>query len=229
MAAVVESDRVGEFGSADILMFEGFRLDRTGGVLYRLDRGTSGVPVVLGARTVALLGLLAGRQGEVVSKDEIIKAVWSGRVVEEANLNVQVSKLRQILDQNRAEDSCIQTLPGRGYCFVAPVIRVGDAQPTSPIIPEISSSPQQRLSIVVLPFENLSRDQDEQYFADGITEDLTTNLSRFTNMLVIRVIQRSLIGTSRSTRGKSVMNWVYITCWKEAFADRPSGCASMLN
>jgi adenylate cyclase len=43
----------------------------------------------------------------------------------------------------------------------------------------------QRLSIVVLPFENLSRDQDEQYFADGITEDLTTNLSRFTNMLVI--------------------------------------------
>ena len=115
-----------------------------------------------------------------------MKAVWPGRVVEEANLNVQVSKLRQILDQNRAEGSCIQTLPGRGYCFVAPVVRLGgDAQPASPIIPEIGSSPQQRLSIVVLPFENLSRDQDEQYFADGITEDLTTNLSRFTNMLVI--------------------------------------------
>src|SRR6202048_4919733 len=186
MTAPVGSNRVDVLGSADILLFEGFRLDRRRGVLYRLDQGASGVPVALGVRTVALLGLLAGRQGAVVSKDEIMKAVWPGRVVEEANLNVQVSKLRQILDQNRAEGSCIQTLPGRGYCFVAPVVRRGgDAQPASPIIPEISSSPQQRLSIVVLPFENLSRDQGEQYFADGITEDLTTNLSRFTNMLVI--------------------------------------------
>ncbi len=186
MAGPVESNRVDVLGLADILLFEGFRLDRRGAVLYRLDRGALGVPVVLGPRTVALLGLLAGRQGEVVSKDEIIKTVWPGRAVEDANLNVQVSKLRQILDQNRAEGSCIQTLPGRGYCFVAPVTRLGgDAQPASPIIPEIRSSPQQRLSIVVLPFENLSRDQGEQYFADGITEDLTTNLSRFTNMLVI--------------------------------------------
>ncbi len=186
MTGPVGSNRVDMLGSADILLFEGFRLEGRRGVLYRLDQGASGVPVALGARTVALLGLLAGRQGAVVSKDEIMKAVWPGRVVEEANLNVQVSKLRQILDQNRAEGSCIQTLPGRGYCFVAPVVRRGgDAQPASPIIPEISSSPQQRLSIVVLPFENLGRDQGEQFFADGITEDLTTNLSRFTNMLVI--------------------------------------------
>ena len=71
-------------GSADILLFEGFRLDRRAGVLYRLDKGGLGVPVALGARTVALLGLLAGRQGEMVSKDEIMKAVWPGRVVEEA-------------------------------------------------------------------------------------------------------------------------------------------------
>jgi DNA-binding winged helix-turn-helix (wHTH) protein len=154
-AGPVGSNRVDVLGSADILLFEGFRLDRRGGVLYRSDREALGVPVVLGARTVALLGLLAGRRGEVVSKDEIMKAVWSGRIVEEANLNVQVSKIRQILDQNRGEGSCIQTLPGRGYCFVAPVIRLGgDAQPASPIIPEVRSSPQQRLSIVVLPFEN---------------------------------------------------------------------------
>jgi len=186
MAGSVGSNRVDMLGSADILLFEGFRLDCRGGVLYRLDQGALGVPIALGARTVALLGLLAGRQGEVFSKDEIMKAVWPGRVVEEANLNVQISKLRQILDHNRGEGSCIQTLPGRGYCFVAPVIRSGgEAEPASPIIPEVGSIPHQRLSIVVLPFENLSRDQDEQYFADGITEDLTTNLSRFTNMLVI--------------------------------------------
>ena len=107
--------------SADILLFEGFRLDRRGGVLYRLGHGDESAPVVLGSRAIGLLGLLAARHGEVVSKDAIMKAVWPGRIVEEANLNVQISKLRQILDQNRTQGSCIQTIPGRGYCFVAPV------------------------------------------------------------------------------------------------------------
>ena len=173
-------------GSADILLFEGFRLDRRGGVLYRSAQGAVGVPVELGPRTIALLGLLAARQGDVVSKDAIMKAVWPGRAVEDANLNMQISKLRQMLDQNRGEGSCIQTLRGRGYCFVAPVTRLGaDAPPALPTISEVDVRPRQRLSIVVLPFDNLSRDPGQQYFADGITEDLTTALSRFTDMLVI--------------------------------------------
>ena len=173
-------------GSADILLFEGFRLDRRGGVLYRSAQGAAGVPVELGPRTIALLGLLAARQGDVVSKDAIMKAVWPGRAVEDANLNMQISKLRQMLDQNRGEGSCIQTFRGRGYCFVAPVTRLGaDAPPALPTISEVDVRPRQRLSIVVLPFDNLSRDPGQQYFADGITEDLTTTLSRFTDMLVI--------------------------------------------
>lgn len=186
MADRAGSRRVYRVGSADILLFAGFRLDRQSGVLYRLGQGAVGVPVGLGSRAIDLLGLLAARQGEVVSKDAIMKAVWPGRVVEEANLNVQISKLRQILDQDRGEGSCIQTFPGRGYCFVAPVTRLdADTQPALPITSEVGTPLQQRLSIVVLPFDNLSRDPGQQYFADGITEDLTTNLSRFTDMLVI--------------------------------------------
>jgi TolB-like protein len=168
---------------ADILQFEGFRLDRRGGVLYRLDQG---MPVTLGSRTLSLLGLLAAHQGEVVSKDAIMAAVWPGRVVEESNLNVQIAKLRRILDQNRDEGSCIQTLPARGYCFVAPVTRPdGDAQPAIPPISQVGAHPRPRLSIVVLPFANLSEDRGQQYFADGITDDLTTDLSRIQDMLVI--------------------------------------------
>jgi len=91
---------VDEIGSAEILLFEGFRLDRRGGVLYQLPHGDAAVPVRLGSRAIGLLGLLAGRQGEVVSKDAIIEAVWGGRAIEEAALNVQISKLRRILDQN---------------------------------------------------------------------------------------------------------------------------------
>jgi adenylate cyclase len=172
--------------SSDVLLFDGFRLDCRGGVLYRSGEGPAGAPVELGARGVALLSLLAGRQGRVVAKEEIMKAVWPGRIVEDANLNVQISKLRQILDRDRTEGSCIQTVPGRGYCFVSPVNRlVAAAQPLLSASTEAEAPQRQRFSVVVLPFENLSPDADQRYFADAITDDLTTNLSRYTDMLVI--------------------------------------------
>jgi TolB-like protein/Flp pilus assembly protein TadD len=178
--------RVDERSSADILQFLGLRLDRERGVLYRVEDGDVAEPIGLGRRGVDLLGLLAERQGEVVSKDEIMRAVWSGRVVEEANLNVQVRKLRQILDQTRGIGSWIQTIPGRGYRFDSPVAEAGLDPPPGPVsIPEAGAQPRQRLSIVILPLDDLSPDRGMQYFADGITEDLTTNLSRFTDLLVI--------------------------------------------
>src|SRR5215472_5182588 len=116
-----ENGRMAAFGSADVILFNGFRLDRRGGCLFRLDQRGVGTPVSLGSRAVNLLSLLVNRKGELISKDEIMEAIWPGRVVEEANLNVQISKLRHILDENRERGSCIQTIPGRGYCFVAPV------------------------------------------------------------------------------------------------------------
>ncbi len=101
--------------------------------------------------------------------------------------------MRRILDDGRAEGSCIQTVSGRGYRFVAPVTRAepaappaGTGQPYGPSIgvsAHLAAAP--RLSIVVLPFSNLSDDREQQYFADGITEDLTTDLSRLADMLVI--------------------------------------------
>jgi TolB-like protein len=186
MPFLLENGRMDRVGSAESILFEGFRLDRRVGCLFRLDREGAGTPVALGSRGLDLLGLLVDRQGELVLKDAILKAVWPGRVVEEANLNVQISKLRHILDQNRDQGSCIQTVPGRGYCFVAPVTRPdAEARPVIPAISEGGALPRQRLSIVVLPFANLSEDRQQQYFADGITDDLTTDLSRIEGMFVI--------------------------------------------
>src|SRR3974377_2392147 len=108
-------------GSADILLFEGFRLDRGG--LSRGDQDGTRHPDPLGSRALDLLGLLVERQGELISKDEIMQAVWPQTVVEENNLTVQISALRRILDRDRVDGSCIPTGPGRGYRFVAPVTR----------------------------------------------------------------------------------------------------------
>jgi TolB-like protein len=173
-------------GSADVFLFEGFRLDRDGGALFRLDHGGRAEPVKLGARALGLLRLLVERHGELVSKDAIMHAVWPGRVVEEANLNVQISKLRHILDQGREQGSCIQTVPGHGYRFATQVTRpnVAERAAVTPIL-EGGALPRPRLSIVVLPFANLSDDREQQYFADGITDDLTTDLSRLADMFVI--------------------------------------------
>ena len=173
-------------GSADVLLFEGFRFDLSGGELFRLDPAGIAVPVMIGSRALGLLRLLVERQGKLVSKDAIMAAVWPGTVVEEGNLTVQIAALRRILDQNREQGSCIQTVAGRGYRFVAPVTQSdADAHSAVPPISQPGVRPPPRLSIVVLPFTNLSDDREQQYFADGISEDLTTDLSRLANMFVI--------------------------------------------
>jgi len=114
-------------GSDDILYFEGFRLDRRAGCLYGMDPAGIATPIALGSRTLDLLALLVSRRGELVTKAEILAAVWPGRVVEEANLNVQISKLRHILDHNRPQGSCIQTVVGYGYRFTGAVVPAASA------------------------------------------------------------------------------------------------------
>ena len=101
-------------------LFEDFRLDRRGG-LFRCNGTGTFEPVAIGSRALDILGVLIEREGEVVSKDEIIAAVWPGTVVEDSNLTVQISTLRRVLDRGRSNGSCIQTVAGRGYRFVAEV------------------------------------------------------------------------------------------------------------
>ena len=182
-------------------LFEGFRLDRRG--LFRRDEGGVFVPVSIGSRAFDVLRVLITAQGDLVSKDEIMEAVWPGTVVEDNNLTVQISALRRVLDQERAEGSCIQTVPGRGYRFVAPVRRVEPASlPISSSIsrnraggPEAEDGHRASLaaglptpdkpSIAVLPFANLSGDSEQEYFADGMVEEIITALSRIRWLFVL--------------------------------------------
>jgi TolB-like protein len=170
--------------TAGVFLFERYRLDRRG--LFRRDESGSIVPIPIGSRALEILRVLVGRSGDLVSRNYIMNVVWAGTAVESSNLPVQIAALRRLLDKGEANVSYIQTVPGRGYRFIPPVTRVNaDGNSAIQAISQGGEPPRPRLSVVVLPFTNLSDDREQQYFADGITEDLTTDLSRMTGMFVI--------------------------------------------
>src|SRR5262249_9850086 len=162
----------------DEVNFGRFRID-----LRRRELMRDGVPVQLGSRARDILLALASANGEVVSKDELMAQVWPGLVVEENNIQVHISALRKALDEGKGGQSYLLTVPGRGYRLVcaqstAPA-GTRDADPRSgPALPD-------KPSIAVLPFQSMSDDPEQQYFADGVVEEIITALSRFSGLFVI--------------------------------------------
>ena len=158
---------MGLLSAGEVLEFPGFRLDRRHGGLFRIDASGAAVPVPLGSRALDILDVLARRSGELVSKQEIMDAVWPHTAVEENNLTVQMSALRRVLDQGRGDrergdrergdrergekengarengarergqGGCIETVPGRGYRF-RPVVTRPDA--ADPAIPRLATA-----------------------------------------------------------------------------------------
>lgn len=157
-----------------------FRLDSEAQALYR-----NAEPLALSQRAVSLLRLLVEQPGEIISKDALIDAAWDGLAVEESNLTVQIASLRRVLGVEPGGERWIETLPRRGYRFVGPAAAV-DAKraPQSvatggpPLLPD-------KPSIVVVPFQNLSGDTTQDYFVDGLVDDLTVALGREKWLFVI--------------------------------------------
>lgn len=160
----------------DRIAFGSFELDLRGRLLLR-----GGTPVPLGSRATELLCALARSPGTLVSKDDLIARIWPKTIVEENNLQVQVSALRKALAADADGGRWLQTVAGRGYRFVAPVRAVAMAPAAAAGAAPLPDKP----AIAVLPFANLSNDPEQQYFADGVVEDIITALSRFSELFVI--------------------------------------------
>jgi adenylate cyclase len=168
-----------------IYAFGPFRLDGSAEILFRDLK-----PLPLGRRAIALLRTLVGRAGVPVSKDALIEAAWPGLVVEESNLTVQIASLRRALGEEPGGEYWIETLPRRGYRFVGPKVSTPEAaaDATSPGPKPPGAEPNalpDKPSILVLPFTNISDDLEQEYFANGLTADLITELSRISSMAVI--------------------------------------------
>ena len=145
-----------------------FRLD-----VARRELLRGGATVRLGSRAIEILCALASAKGQLVTKDELMARVWPGVVVEENAIQVHVSALRKVLGETEDGSSYVITVPGRGYRLV--IAR------TTPLAASENGAQRavvDKPPIAVLPFTNMSGDREQEYFADGISEDIITALSR---------------------------------------------------
>jgi adenylate cyclase len=167
-----------------VYRFGPFELD---GAEYRLLR--HGVEIPLQLKAFETLCILVERAGHLLTKDDLLRQLWPGTIVEENNLNKNISHLRKALGEYAAGQSYIETVPRVGYRFAAPVEQVSAAGPTlvmshesSPVLPPVQP---RRKSVAVLYFENLSGDQQDEYFRDGMTEDVITALEKIRELRLV--------------------------------------------
>ena len=156
---------------ATILEFGPFRLDTEARILFHGAEPTS-----LGQRAVEVLALLAQRAGAPVRKEALIEAAWPGLVIEDSNLTVQIAAVRRVLQDLAGGAGWIETLPRRGYRYVGPA--VGLRASSALTLPD-------KPSIAVLPFSNLGGDKDQDYFIDGMVDEIIAGLSRINWLFVI--------------------------------------------
>ena len=175
----------------EILTFEHWRFDRGIGGLARRDANGVWLSVPIGSRAISILGILLDNPGELVPQDVIRRVVWP-HYVEPNNLTVQIAALRRILDAERLGESCIQTVPGRGYRFIIEVSKRGKDDGGTYISQSMSDQRRSassgrtapRFSIAILPFVTPNGGRSEAKFAAAVTDKLTTDLCQFDGAIV---------------------------------------------
>jgi TolB-like protein len=155
------------------LSFGRYRLQPRGGLLCG-ERSVRLTP-----KALALLRFMAGRPNEVIPKEELFAAVWPEVSVGDAALVTCIQELRKALGDDARRPRYIETLHRRGYRFI------GKLAPLPAALDDKELALPDRPSIAVLPFDNMSEEADQEYFADGISEDLITGLARIHWLFVI--------------------------------------------
>ena len=160
-----------------LYLFDNFVLD-IGQRELRRDRDA--IPIQ--PQVFDLLEFLIRHRDRVVTKDDLIAAIWRGREVSESALTTRINAARTAIGDSGEAQRLIKTLARKGVRFVGAVREEGrPAAAAIPAMPQLAP----RLSMVVLPFANLSGDPAQDYFVDGVTESLTTDLSRISGSFVI--------------------------------------------
>jgi TolB-like protein len=150
--------------------------------------------VAIGPQVFDLLLYLVENRAHVVSKDDVLDAVWAGRIVSESTLTSHINAVRKAIGDSGGEQRLVRTIARKGFRFVGEVREINaqdgadsfepeTAQPTTAPAP-LPALPDQP-SIAVLAFQNMSGDPEQEYFADGVVEDIITALSHYRWLFVI--------------------------------------------
>jgi TolB-like protein/class 3 adenylate cyclase/Flp pilus assembly protein TadD len=176
----IEAYRIELAGDAvggDTIRFGDYELDMA---LYELRQ--DGERLAVEPQVFDLVVYLAQNADRTVTRDEIFAEIWGNRIVSDAALSGQIKAARRVLGDDGSAQHTIRTVHGRGFRFVAPIESAAPAAAPAPELNGVDTDPlavvTMKPSLAVLPFENLNRDPAEDYFADGISEDITTMLSK---------------------------------------------------
>jgi adenylate cyclase len=143
---------------------------------HRLLR--NGIEVPLQFKAFETLCILVERAGRLLTKEDLLRQVWPDTMVEENNLNKNISLLRKALGDCSGDGHYIETVPRVGYRFVAQVEQVAVPEASPAAVTHAAPKLPLKKSVAVLYFENLSGDKEDEYFRDGITEDVITELAK---------------------------------------------------
>src|SRR5262249_18269978 len=151
-------------------------------------------PIAVEPQVFDLLIYLVQNRDRVVSRDDLIASVWGGRIVSDSTLASRINAARKAVADNGVEQKLIRTVAPRGLRFVGAVrVRTGTGEPSraaaapgEPEEPARGAQPRPDQPVIaVLPFANMSGEQGQEYFSDGISEDIITALSKVRSFLVI--------------------------------------------
>jgi TolB-like protein len=158
----------------------------------RRELKRANAPVHVEPQVFDLIDYLVRNRDRVVSKEDLIASIWGGRIVSDSTLTSRINAARKAIGDSGEEQRLIRTIARKGLRFVGEVhpqsdnARAADrAPPHTAIAAPTGVSPPERRSIAVLPFTNMSGDRDQEYFSDGISEDIITALSKLRWFLVI--------------------------------------------
>ena len=161
-----------------IYQFEDYCLDVG---RQELRRGSDRVEIE--PQVLDLLHYIIRNRDRVVSKDDLIEHVWNGRIVSDSTLTSRITSARQAIGDSGDRQRLIRTIARKGIRFVGEVRDDGGALANA--VPAAAPPIPDKPSIAVLPFDNMSSDPEQQFFADGIAEDIITELSRYPSLFVI--------------------------------------------
>jgi len=163
-------------------------------MLYHFDRFSldpdrrelrrDGIAISIEPKVFDLVNYLLDRRDRVVSRDDLISAVWHGRIVSESALATCINAARAALGDSGDEQRLIKTFPRKGLRFIGTVLQ-GTIEPPAPTQLPVGLALPDRPSIAVLAFQNMSSEPEQEYFADGIVTDIIAGLARIKWLFVI--------------------------------------------